>query len=372
MPDNLSIKFKKQQKAAIWPLFVLTALFLTLTVGPVCKKKQALAPYTLRGGAMGTSFEIRILLPDSLSVETVKEGVAGVIEGIEQIASTYRVKSEISMINKNRSLEPVNISPDLAKMIRIALTLSEKSSGAYDITILPLVNLWGFGPQGNSKRPPAAEQIEQALQNVGMQNIELILPPGEGVTLAQLRKKKEGVSIDLSSLAKGYAVDLVGQYLRETGIRNYFVEIGGELIAFGKANEDRMWLAGVETPPESRLGNMEIPVSGYALATSGVDRNYFTDEEKVYSHIINPEDGYPVSEGPVLASVLHPECAKADALATLLLGMPGGKAKRFSEENHLAVLLLYYHREDQQWEKFTTKEWDLFLAERAPIDDTIK
>lgn len=319
----------------------------------------ALEEYTLRGGAMGTTFQIRLLAPPDIQIEEISSGVAERIESIEQAASTYRANSQLSLFNRHATARPMDVSPHLARMVALGLEVSQKSEGAYDITALPLVNLWGFGA-AEREGAPSQGDIDEVLGYVGYQN--LTLKWGDSGEAASLQKSSPGVEIDLSSLAKGYAVDEVAAYLDGAGIENWLVEIGGEIAGRGYGAGAQPWAIALEIPHPADL-EVVVSLGGaskQALATSGQNRNYFREGGVVYSHIIDPRSGSPVRGGAVMASVLHEEAAAADAWATALMSLPFEEAVAAAESLGIAAFLLFYDPQSREWRRASTAGWREF------------
>ena len=232
--------------------------------------------------------------------------------------STYIQGSEISRFNSTRNTEtPFFISDDFWNVMTVAQRLYRLTGGAWDATVNPLVNLWGFGSAESGKSVPQKEKIDSLLRDIGFEKIEI----AENRTL---KKKKAAVSLDLGSIAKGYAVDQLASLVHGKGFENYLVEIGGEVYASGRRKDGRPWRVGINKPlpgaPADQVYKI-VDLKDGAFATSGDYRNYFVKNGTRYSHILDPRTGYPVNNGVVSASVMAGTCAFADGLATALMVM---------------------------------------------------
>ncbi len=232
------------------------------------------------------------------------------------------------------------LSGETAAVIIQAQKISELSGGAFDISVGPLVDLWGFGPLPKGERLPTEEQIEQALAQVGYRHVSVRRqPPAVKKDIARLR-------IDLSAVAKGYAVDALAELLEQQDFDSYLVEVGGELKAAGQRMDGRPWRIAVEKPvADSREVETIFLLTDVALATSGNYRNFYLEDGQRYAHTIDPVSGRPIRHRLASATVLDPNCARADALATALMVMGEEKARAFCERNRIAAYLLIHDNE---------------------------
>lgn len=283
-------------------------LFLT-----ACGPDHELSQFS--GPTMGTTYSVKITeLPETVALDELQREIESVLEEVNRGMSTYRADSQISFINRKESEEPVMLMPEVYTVLQEAVQVSKMTRGAFDITVAPLVDLWGFGPQQRPDEIPSDEEIARALERTGMDKIELSgRPPA-------LRKIDPWVTLDLSGVAKGYAVDRVAETLDNHRIGNYLVEIGGELRGRGVNAEGRPWRIAIEKPdPGGRQALRVIEPGKWALATSGDYRNYFEKDGVRYSHTIDPRTGRPVTHDLVSVTVAAPTCMRADALATALM-----------------------------------------------------
>jgi thiamine biosynthesis lipoprotein len=232
--------------------------------------------------------------------------------------STYLPQSEISRFNSlNRTGVKFKISDDFYRVMRVAEKIYRLSDGAWDGTINPLVDLWGFGRKGTKTVLPDKTEIMRLRSAVGFHQIEIVAP-------GYLVKNRSEITLDLSSIAKGFGVDAVSAVVRNQGYKNYLVEIGGEIFAAGLRNDGGQWRIGINRPQKNAAPNAVykvVKLQDRAFATSGDYRIFFEVEGVRYSHVINPKTGYPVSNGVVSVSILSHDCTFADGLATAIMVM---------------------------------------------------
>jgi thiamine biosynthesis lipoprotein len=270
---------------------------------------------TLNGFTMGTSYTVKINEPRSkFDPLQIKKSIDTLLDDLNAKMSTYLPDSELSRINQSRSTEWLNISDDLYEVIKQAVNIYNLSEGAFDITIGPLVNLWGFGPDKKPASVPDDRQIQILLNTMGTNKIHLNDFP------KAIKKEDIDVYIDLSGIAKGYAVDRIADLLQyQFSINNFMIEIGGEIRAKGINPDKQSWRIGIEKPVgQQRSVERIINLDNTGMATSGDYRNYFVDNGIHYSHFIDPRTGKPVTHPLVSVTVLHSESMIADAWATAL------------------------------------------------------
>jgi thiamine biosynthesis lipoprotein len=269
----------------------------------------------LAGNAMGTTFNVSIVEPaETLNTDTLEADIVSALTRIDLLASTWRTDSELSVFNADQAIDWIIISPEFCDALTRTFEISRQTGGAYDVTIGPLVNLWGFGPGGPVAAPPTDEAIEDAMQSVGYDKIEADCPEG------LVRKDVADMYVDLSGWAKGLAVDELAVLLDANGVANYLVEIGGEMRVKGYNSDKVDWAVGIEAPSTSeRVPQSILRVTNTSVATSGDYRNYFEHDGNHYSHTIDPRTGRPITHNLAAVTVVHPSAAYADALATALL-----------------------------------------------------
>ncbi|MDF1781064.1 MAG: FAD:protein FMN transferase [Alcanivoracaceae bacterium] len=296
---------------------------------------RAPAVHTLSGPTMGTTWSVKVVgLPVDMTPPQLQHELQLILQNINQQMSTYIPDSDISRFNQADAGTWHTLPADFYQVLDYALRLADETDGAYDPTVGPLVNLWGFGPDKTRINAPSEEQLAQARARIGWQRITLdadkraALQPG-------------GIYVDLSSVAKGYAVDKLADYLAARGLTNYLVEIGGELRANGQKPEGNGWRVAVERPvPGIREVERVLTLSHGAVATSGDYRNFFEQDGQFFAHIINPHTGQPVDHLTASVTVLADTCTEADALATALTVLGPEVGIAFAEARQLAVLFI--------------------------------
>lgn len=290
----------------------------------------------LEGSTMGTTYSIRYCPgEDTPSAITLQHLIEIELSKVNQQMSTYLKDSEISVFNDALSSDWVAVSTETAQVIELAQSISVTSKGAFDITVGPIVDLWGFGPEKGAEKIPSETELESARARVGFTQLEVSLDP------PAIKKSNPAVRIDLSAIAKGHGVDRVGSLLANHGIKNYFVEIGGEIVTRGTRPNAQSWQIGIETPQFGpRSIQSIIGLSDAAIATSGDYRNYFEHEGKRYSHTIDPSTGRPITHQLASASVVADNCALADAIATCMMVLGPDRGLALADANEWAVFLI--------------------------------
>ena len=282
----------------------------------------------LSGETMGTVYHITLISERYSIPKKIHQKIEARLKEINAHLSNYIETSELSRFNATSRDQEVLVSPDLAAMIRLGHKLHTISAGAWDGTIWPLVTAWGFNRPDQQTSVPSPQSIKKALECVDFSLIKI-----EG---QQVSKKRSSLFLDFGSIAKGYGVDQIAQLLRGNNIKNFVVEIGGEVYASGVKQDEGQWIVGINTPRENSSLDEVYQVlwlTDRAVATSGDYRNFFTIKSKRYSHVLDPRTGYPVAGDVVGASVVAGSCALADGLATALMVM--GPEKGLKGINHL-------------------------------------
>ena len=312
------------------------------------------APIQLGGQSMGTSWNVTVVPGKGTpSIEVLQQGIEAELETVNRSMSTYREDSEISRFNAIGVDQWFEISPDMETVLSAAMAIGWQSNGAYDVTVGPLVDLWGFGPPGPVMAPPSNDAIQAVLERVGQDHLQL---DGEGLRLM----KRSPVQLDLSSIAKGFAVDRVAQWLGAQGVERYLVEVGGEMRLAGLSARGDPWRIAIERPESGdRAVEQAIRLTDVGVATSGDYRNFFEVDGKRYSHSIDPHSGYPVAHDLVSVTVLHPSSMMADGWATALVVLGYEKAMAVAQEQGLAVYFI--RRQGDAFIETHTPEFEPFL-----------
>ncbi|MFT0139246.1 FAD:protein FMN transferase [Alcanivoracaceae bacterium MT1] len=312
-------------------LFLIPFTLLLLLILSACDDAQQRLS-ALSGPTMGTTWSVKFTGSPRDGIPALKTELEAALEQVNQEMSTYRPDSDLSRFNQAEAGTVQTLPEDFAKVLAAALKLSGDTNGAYDVTVGPLVNLWGFGPDPDRFEPPADEDVQAALRRIGWQRLTL---QGREAT------QPGGLYVDLSSIAKGFGVDKLAGVLKEAGISNYLVEVGGELVASGTKPYGQPWRVAIERP---EVGKREVEkvlkLHDIAIATSGDYRNFFEEDGKLFSHTIDPRTGYPVTHHLASVTVLHKSCMMADALATALTVLGPEEGVAFAREHELPVLFI--------------------------------
>jgi thiamine biosynthesis lipoprotein len=306
---------------------------------------------------MGTTYHIKISeeVP-ATTADLLRKDIEKLLEDVNQSFSTYIETSEVSTFNQYDGVDDREKSAEFITVLSEALRISDITKGAYDITVGPLVNLWGFGPRFTADNVPDQKAIDQASLNVGYKNIVV------DVKSNTLKKIKSAIYIDFSSIAKGYGVDKVAELLYAKGLKNFMVEIGGEMQLKGANPQGDKWRIAVEKPDSSsRSIHQVINVTDMAVATSGDYRNYFEKDGVKFSHTIDPVTGYPVQQSLASVTVMSKSCMTADAWATAFMVLGIKKGYDLAIENNLAVLFLV--KDGKNIKELKTPEFQAIIKE---------
>jgi len=293
----------------------------------------------ISGQTMGSAWTVKLVGPLPASAEVLRAGAQARFDAVNLALSTYRADSALSRFNADDSGEWVNIDAELGEVLAYALSLAEASGSAYDVTVGPLVNLWGFGPDPATNKVPAAAAIEAARAHVGWRGVE--------VDLASHRaRKRPGMRVDLSSLGKGRGVDRVAEYLDGRGVTNYLIDLSGKLRARGRNVRGTSWQVAVERPAADvssiapAIEPAIVSLQDESVATAGDYRRFFESGGHRYSHIIDPRTGFPVTHDTVSATAMAAGCMQADALATVMMVMPPAEALALADRMGVRALLI--------------------------------
>jgi len=282
---------------------------------------------TVSGQTMGTVYNIKYLDPEN---RNFKSSIDSLLEIFNQSVNHYLPDSEISQFNRQDTL--YYDLPYFYPVLDVSNEVYQTTAGAFDPTVAPLVNAWGFGPEGGIL--PDSSAVDSLLQLVGMDAIVY--------NETYVTKTKPNVQLNFSAVAKGYGVDIVADFLSEQGVENMMVEIGGEIVCKGVNAEGEVWRIGIDDPSGQGAMTAAIAIDNRAIATSGDYRNFYIRDGQKYSHTINPETGYPVKHSVLSVSVIADECIIADAYATAFMVMGLEKTLKVLEEKpSLDVFIIY-------------------------------
>jgi FAD:protein FMN transferase len=291
---------------------------------------------TIRGLTMGTSYTVELAAPiDDAVRKRLTELIEVELVAINRAMSTYDPRSELSQFNSRQGLDWTPASRGLLEVLDSAARISTASQGAFDVTVGPLVNLWGFGPEIRTRRVPDDEVIAQVRESVDYKHVQI--DPSAGA----IRKKHPRTQVDLCAIAKGYGVDRVAVTLDSQGFHNYLVEIGGELRAKGTTAAGKPWRVGIERPVEGQhvVGEI-VALENRAIATSGTTEDFFEEAGRHYSHIIDPKTARPVEHPAIAVSVVADTTMEADAWATTLVVLGPERGYSLAQARGLPVLFV--------------------------------
>jgi len=346
------------RKLVEYIIFIGVLLF----VGCSEKQNNKVTTFSFAGNTMGTTYHIKVV-EDSVFVrnnynEIIKHRVDSLLLDVNNKMSTYIPDSELSMFNSSADTTWFPISKEFAEVVKAAILIGDKTNKSLDITVGPLVNLWGFGPKGETDTVPDSQEVTLMKSLTGLDKISVKFNP------PAIKKALPDMYVDLSSIAKGYGVDVVCEYLLKLGIKNFMVEIGGEVRTNGKNHNNEYWRIGISTPDNS--GNIEkvVQLNNQSMATSGDYHNYFMKNGKRYSHTIDPRTGYPITHNLASVSVIAKSCMMADGYATALDVLGPIKGMLYADTLKLPVFMIVHKNGNFTEEKNSLFKKYLFKKER--------
>ncbi len=332
-----------------WLAAVGVLLALAIVARVVLLGNDGSRIHEFSGITMGTTYTVK-MVTDPLESYRVQDTVQALLDAVDHLMSTYDSTSQLSRFNRHPATTPFPVSRQTLDVLTVARSVSERSGGAFDVTVAPLVNAWGFGP---SRRPPTAPseaELADLAHRVGYQSLTIDSAQGT------LIKANPGIAVDLSAIAKGYAVDRVTAALESLGIVSFLVEVGGELKARGRKSDGAAWSVGIELPDSDvRTAYRAVPLADMAIATSGDYRSFYETNGVRYAHIIDPRTLKPARHAGASVSVMHSEAVVADAWATALSVLGPEEGFALAEQERLAALFLI-----RSGDGFETRETSLF------------
>lgn len=340
---------KNSIKNAIYGIVLVMAMFAVYKYRESKSTASATQHGTLTsfsGPAMGSTYSVKYVTLSAHAV-TYQTQVDSILETFNQSLSTYRPDSEISQFNKGHAV--AFKLPYFYPVLKKSEEVYKASGGAFDPTVGPLVNAWGFGT-GKERKAPSQSRIDSLLQFVGFNHISF--------DEQSVRKAKEGMYMDFNAIAPGYAADVLGDFLEKKGIQDYMIEIGGEVLCKGKNAEGKYWTIGINNPEYEQKGGDAlqaiVQLNNRALATSGNYRNYYEQDGKKYAHTIDPKTGFPVQHSLLSVSVFAQDCISADAYATVFMVIGWEKATEFLKKNNKLDAFFVYADENGKLKTYTT------------------
>jgi thiamine biosynthesis lipoprotein len=311
-----------------WRLHGLGALIILLSA---CGNGDTLE--TFGGPTMGSTYSIKYVRHAGLPApDEVRVQVEQILADIDRQMSTYRSDSDIGRFNTLPANRCQAMPASILELVRVGEQLSVQSDGSYDLTVEPLLNLWGFGPQAREEKVPTVEALAEVRKRVGHQHLRI-----DGDQLC----KDAAVEVDFNSIAAGYAVDTIAARLEAMGIHDYLAEATGELKASGKKADGSPWRIALEEPRDDRqVAERIIAVDGFGLSTSGDYRNYFEQGGQRFSHTFDARTGAPVSHALASVTVIHPSALMADGLSTLLLILGPERGWDYAEKHDIGAFFV--------------------------------
>lgn len=343
---------------------ILAGLFCmwVLVLGNCSRSSEPALPETsFSGFTMGTTYHIRIVdtVLTDLQARRLHQDVDSLLLTINLSMSTYIDSSEISRFNQSTETIPQPVSKPLADVLKTSLEIGHSSGGALDITVLPLVNFYGFGHESGARHLPTEPELNTLKALVGLQHLV--------VTDTTVQKKISPLKLDLGAVAKGYGVDAVGQFLTAVKIENFMVEIGGEVLARGVNSRGQSWKIGIDRPlfdqqPGRQLQHV-VQLENMAIATSGDYRNYREMDGKRISHTIDPRSGKPIEHHLAAVSIIAPMCMIADASATAVMVLGEDAGLKWIESRPNIEGLIIVREADQTFREIQTSGFSQYIVD---------
>ena len=337
---------KKAQRNFLW-----IALLVLGTIWILARHNRTQPYYTINGLIFGTVYNITYQYDGDLKVEIDEE-----LKRFDGSLSPFNDTATITRINRNEDIVPDTF---FTNVFHRSMEISEETDGAFDITVAPLANAWGFGFKKGAF--PDSAMIDSLLEITGYTKVAL---SEEGKVV----KLDQRMMLSCSAVAKGYAVDVIAQFLAKKGIKNFMVEIGGEIVAQGENPKKDLWRIGINKPVDDLSINQELQtvlsVTGVGIATSGNYRNFYYKDGKKYAHTIDPRTGYPVQHNILSATVIAKDCMSADAYATAFMVMGLEEAERFANAHPDIDACFIYTDENGKLQTYYTKGMERFISKK--------
>ncbi len=331
-------------------LLAAALFFVGCDQKPQPAKTHATEVTVLEGKTMGTFWRASIPGIDAKRSTELKEKIQTQLDADDQLLSTYKKDSALMRFNDSQSLSPWPVSEAMADIVTTSLRIGARTDGAMDITVGPLVNLWGFGPEQQPVQIPSQEQIDAMKAKTGLQHLTVINQSHQ----QYLQKDLPDLYVDLSTVGEGYAADHLARLMEQEGISRYLVSVGGALNSRGMNGEGQPWRVAIQKPTDKENAvQAVVDINGHGISTSGSYRNYYELDGKRLSHVIDPQTGRPIEHNLVSVTVIAPTALEADAWDTGLMVLGPEKAKEVVRREGLAVYMI-------------TKEGDSFKTWMSP------
>jgi len=342
--------------------FFRAALLATVVLIAGCDNSSAPSASTspatvLEGKTMGTFWRVSVINLDNGKSDALRKKVQAQLDADDMLLSTWKNDSALMQFNHSTSLSPWPVSEAMADIVTESLRIGAKTQGAMDITVGPLVNLWGFGPDKQPVKTPDQAQIDAARARTGLQHLTVINQSGS----QYLQKDIADLYVDLSTVGEGYAADHLARLMEQEGISRYLVSVGGALVSRGMNADGKPWRVAIQKPTDRENAVQAIvDINGHGISTSGSYRNYYELDGKRISHVIDPQTGRPIEHKLVSVTVIAPTALEADGWDTGLMVLGTEKAKQVVHEQGLAVYMIF--KEGDGFKTWMSPQFETFLV----------
>ncbi|MDZ7277868.1 FAD:protein FMN transferase ApbE [Pantoea eucrina] len=336
-------------------------LLVASTIGLLssCDKPDASRALVLEGKTMGTVWRVSLAGVDAARKPALQQLIQRQLDEDDHQLSTWKSDSVLSQFNAYQGTAPQPVSADMADIVTAALRIGAKTDGAMDITVGPLVNLWGFGPGKPPVHTPDARAIAAAKAQTGLQHLRVL----QGVSGQWLQKDLPSLYVDLSTMGEGYATDHLARLMEQQGITRYLVSVGGAVLSRGRNAEDQPWRVAIQKPTDRENAvEARVDLQGHGISTSGSYRNYYELDGKRISHVIDPVTGRPIEHKLVSATVIATTALEADGWDTGLMVLGRERAEKLALKEHLAVYLI--SKEGNGFSHWMSPQFASFLIDK--------
>ncbi|MCQ3905596.1 FAD:protein FMN transferase ApbE [Klebsiella quasipneumoniae] len=311
----------------------------------------------LDGKTMGTFWRVSVIGVDEAKAQALRAKVQAQLDADDRLLSTWKNDSALMRFNHAADTRPWPVSEAMADIVTLSLRIGAKTDGAMDITVGPLVNLWGFGPDKQPVATPDAQAIVAAKARTGLQHLQVINQSGRQF----LQKDIPDLFVDLSTVGEGYAADHLARLMEQEGISRYLVSVGGALVSRGMNGEGKPWRVAIQKPTDRENAVQAIvDINGHGISTSGSYRNYYELDGKRISHVIDPQTGQPITHKLVSVTVIAPTALEADGWDTGLMVLGPEKAQQVVREQGLAVYMIV--KEGEGFKTWMSPQFRTFLV----------
>ena len=311
----------------------------------------------LDGKTMGTFWRVSVIGVDEAKAQALRAKVQTQLDADDRLLSTWKNDSALMRFNHATDTRPWPVSEAMADIVTLSLRIGAKTHGAMDITVGPLVNLWGFGPDKQPVATPDAQAIAAAKARTGLQHLQVINQSGRQF----LQKDIPDLFVDLSTVGEGYAADHLARLMEQEGISRYLVSVGGALVSRGMNGEGKPWRVAIQKPTDRENAVQAIvDINGHGISTSGSYRNYYELDGKRISHVIDPQTGQPITHKLVSVTVIAPTALEADGWDTGLMVLGPEKAQQVVREEGLAVYMIV--KEGEGFKTWMSPQFRTFLV----------